>query len=251
MGGVIVAGAVGIWLWFNRSGQSSQSGNYAATSMANTKSEQAEFFIYNLGLSRVSPASASESNTGDVVVNSDALREFKTRGLKGFYVFGEPLEGGRLNPNFEFASLTAATKVISAIEGVVLEIKTQSANDSELFIQPNANSAWVIGYDHIANVAVKKGDTVRVGTLLGNPAIQNNGLYRFEFQINQEDGANSRHICPTTLLHATVKDSVIADLVKMESAWESLGGPDMYNQSAESPAGCLKTSLTPLEAEGR
>lgn len=96
----------------------------------------------------------------NVLVSTSALREYDSMGLKGFYIFGEKLGGKtdtRLNPNFEFSSLRASTKVISAIDGVVTFIREQpDTKDYEVFVQPRDKSAWTIGYDHITNIAVKK-----------------------------------------------------------------------------------------------
>lgn len=186
-----------------------------------------------------------------VLVSKDALREYN-RGLKGFYVFGDTLSGNRLNPNFEFAALKPGTKVVSAIDGIVGFIKQQpESNDYEVFIQPKENSMWTIGYDHLVNVSVKKGDAVKAGTELGEPAMQGNGFTRFEIQINKDQNGQTTHICPSTLLTANVKDSLLASLKGMQEKWESVSGLDLYDTAKQTPIGCLEKTLTPAQAEGR
>lgn len=175
-------------------------------------------------------------------------------GLKGFYVFGEKLGGKtdtRLNPNFEYASLKSGSKVISAIDGIVAFIKEQAeSKDSEVFIQPKEGSAWTIGYDHISNVVVKKGAAIKAGDTIGEPAIQNNGLFRFEIQINKDENSSTVHYCPSTLLAASVADKWLADLMAMQDKWESTTGLELYDVSSQTPTGCLKKTMTPSQAEG-
>lgn len=187
----------------------------------------------------------------NVDINNYAVREFDTHGLKGFYVFGDSLSGGRQNPNFEFASLKDGTKAVSAIDGVVTFIKEQSeTSDFEVFVQPKDDSAWTVGYDHLVNVTVTKGQTVKAGDVLGEPAEQNNGLTRFEVQINKDEGGETTHYCPTTLLDEDVKAMVEEKLLEMQKSWESVTGKELYDTDAQDPIGCLKTTLTPAEAEG-
>jgi hypothetical protein len=90
-------------------------------------------------------------NIDNIDINDYAVREFDTHGLKGFYVFGDSLSGGRLNPTFEFASLKAGTKAVSAIDGVVTFIKEQvETSDFEVSSQRtdrpgrSATTTWLI-----------------------------------------------------------------------------------------------------------
>ncbi len=214
------------------------------TSQSDTKQTPAEepIKLYNIGLESID----------DIVIDQYATRDFMTSSMKGFYIFGDSLPGNRLNPNFEYSSVRADAKVVSAIEGVVTHINQQNENgqsDYEVFVQPKEGSKWMIGYDHLINVAVSEGDKVKVGSILGNPGVQNNGLSRFEIQINDETAG--LHYCPTELLHESVRDKISAYLTSMMQSWESKTGLELYDTNAQSPVGCTKTTLTPAAAEGR
>lgn len=190
----------------------------------------------------------------EVNVTTAATREFVASGHKGFYIFGDILPGTpvRHNPNFEYASMKEGSKIISAIDGEVGFVKEQpDSKDYEVFLMTSENSHWVIGYDHVTNLKVKKGDKVKVGDTLGEPARQNNGLLRFEFQVNKEDGANTMHICPVTLLDKTVKNSWIEQLQTSQEKWEQVTGLELYDTAKQDPAGCLMKEMTPAYAEGR
>lgn len=211
-------------------------------SPASSQNSEADIVLHNVGL----------ANFDGIDYTTQATSEYNSKGLKGFYVFGDKLSGGRLNPNFEYASLKAGTQVVSAIDGVVTFIKDQTeSGDSEVIVQPKEGSVWSIGYDHLTNLSVKRGDAVTIGQPLGQPAVQNNGLLRFEFQVNKGDGNNTMHYCPTTLLAPDVKVQTLAGLTSMQEQWESTTGLDLYNIAAQNPVGCLFTTLTPAQAEGR
>jgi hypothetical protein len=214
------------------------------TPSSSVSSSSDELVLQNLGV-----------DLDNVLITRDALREYSTHGLKGFYPFGDKLGGTddtRLNPNFEFSSLKPDTKIVSAIDGIVTFIREQTdTNDKEVFIQTKENSIWMIGYDHLNNVTVSKGDTVKAGDIIGEPAKQNNGFTRFEIQINKEDGGTT-HVCPSTLLAPSVKDSILAGLKTMQESWETTSGFDLYDLTAQNPIGCIATTtLTPAQAEGR
>jgi prepilin-type N-terminal cleavage/methylation domain-containing protein len=217
------------------------------------KPQQSELLeLANLGLKNIAPDNAGANTRSDLDISMNALRDYN-RELKGFYVFGDKLEGNRQNPNFEFASVREGAKIIAAIDGIIAFIRVQpNSSDAEVFLQPKENSIWTIGYDHITNIAVKQGDRVQVGDIIGEAAVQNNGLRRFEIQVNKDVNGETTHICPTTLLSGSARTSIQNDLMEMQNSWEAISGiHDLYDQDAQNPAGCLFEALTPEQAEGR
>ena len=241
--GLVVIATVGFAAWkvMNKpSTTKNDQSNIEQSSQEKATEKEADIALQNLGLSSID----------DIEVTNQAVREYASNGLKGFYIFGDKLSGGRTNPNFEYASLKSGTKIVSAIDGVVGFIKEQpDSKDYEVFIQPKEGSMWTIGYDHVTKVAVEKGATVKAGDVLGEPAMQNNGLLRFEFQINKDENGETTHFCPTTLLAASVSAKWLADLTTMQNKWESTTGFDLYDLTAQNPAGCTTKTLTPKQAE--
>lgn len=242
---IISAVVIGLVGWRIMSAQQNKNTNTNTTSNNQQASNEPELRLSNLGM-------ASMDN---VLIDQNAVREYQSRGLKGFYVFGDKLGGKedlRLNPNFEFASVKPGTKVISAIDGKVMFIKEQvGTGDMEVFIQPKENSAWTIGYDHLSNVSVKKGDDIKAGEVIGEPSVQGNGSYRFEIQVNKDLNGTTTHYCPSNLLADNVKSKLLGELETMQNAWMSTTGiSDLYNLSAQNPVGCLKLTMTSSEAEG-
>ncbi len=233
-----VIGFVGYTAFQNQSKDDKKDSTSSSQSLEESTDEP-DIELQNFGL----------SSLDSVEINKFAVSEYNSNGLKGFYVFGDKLSEGRTNPNFEFASLKDGTKVVAAIDGVIGFVKQQDG-DFEVFLMPKDDSVWTIGYDHLVNVTVKQGDKVKAGDVLGEPAVQNNGLTRFEIQINKGQDDDTVHICPSTLLAASVKDKLLADLVAMQNSWESATGLELYDVSAQDPTGCLVKTLTPTQAEG-
>lgn len=238
---ILAIGFVGWGVYSNSSSEDSTKTNSSETKDQKAVEKEADIALENLGL----------ASLDSIDVTTQATREFSSNKLKGFYVFGDKLSGGRTNPNFEYASVKPGSPVVSAIDGIVGFINQQpDTKDYEVFIQPKEGSVWTIGYDHLTDVAVKKGDTVKAGDVLGKPAAQNNGLLRFEMQINKDENGQTTHYCPTTLLAANVRDKWQAELTTMQNSWESKTGLELYDLTAQDPVGCLAKTLTPKQAEG-
>lgn len=236
---VAIVAAVGLFVMGKGD---SQQDDAKETSSATESPDQ--LTLYNLGI-----ASLDEVN-----VSADATRDFTKSGHKGFYIFGDILPGTpvRHNPNFEFASMKEDAKLISAIDGVVgFTQMQQDSNDYEVFLMTSEQSNWVIGYDHVVDPKVKKGDIVKVGDLIGYPARQGNGLLRFEFQVNKNNGGqDGLHICPVTLLDASVIDSWTTQLKEIQDKWEDVSGLELYDTSTQDPVGCIGKDMTPAFAQG-
>jgi hypothetical protein len=245
---VVVIAIIGIVGWRvieNSAGKpSNQTANSSTPASENSPTDEPDVALHNLGL----------ASLDSVVISQDAVREYADKGLKGFYPFGDKLGGKddtRLNPNFEFSSMEAGTKLISPIDGVVTFIKQQSeSSDYEVFVQPKNNSAWTIGFDHVTNLSVKKDAKIKVGDSIGEPSVQNNGQYRFEIQINKDSGGVTTHYCPSNLLIQSVRAKILGELTAMQTSWESTTGLELYDVAAQNPVGCIKKTMTSSEAEG-
>jgi|GEM_PF-3006238 len=207
-------------------------------------SHEADMVIYNFGV----------PNLDAIDVTQQATRDYSASGHKGFYIFGDVLLGEpvRHNPNFEFASVKEGVQLVAAIDGIVGFVREQpDSGDYEVFLMPNEQSDWIIGYDHVVDVQVKKGDRVKVGDKLGSPARQNNGLLRYEFQVNKNDGSKDGiHMCPSTLLAPSVRDATLRELGDMQATWEGVSGLELYDTGKQKPIGCLMHHMTPAYAQG-
>lgn len=233
---VLVAVVAGSFLFIKSKNENNK--NNTNNTQKSSSTDDGKPIIYNFGLESLE----------SIDITNMALREYDQSGRKGFYIFGAPLlkNDPRINPNFEFASVKAGTKVISAINGVVIDVKQQDG-DTEIMTMMHENSEWVVGYDHVVGSTLKRGDSVKVGQVLGESARENNGMYRFEFQIN---GPNDTMYCPTSFLDSRVKSKYESELRTMMEGWNSLK-PGLYDLSAQPLVGCAKLSLTNKESQGQ
>lgn len=239
---IVVLAVVGLAAYLVVKSNNSNGQSPVSTKPTQEETTETDIVLKNIGL----------ESLDSVVVDNSVLGEFDSKGLKGFYFFGDTLEGGRINPNFEFSSLKEGTKVIASIDGIVAFIQEQTdSSDFEVFIQPKDGSMWTVGYDHLVNLTVSKGDVVKAGDLLGEPAVQNNGQLRFEIQINKDESGETTHYCPTVLLDDSVKATIESQLLEMQKSWESVANKELYDTDSQDPIGCLKPTLTVAEAEGR
>ncbi len=242
--GLIIVIIITAILLLTRDAESSNSSSQNGPEQRTQKTPEPTLQIANIGL----------TSLADNEVTTQATRDYARAGLRGFYLFGDKFTSNdpRINPNFEFASLKKDAKIIAAIDGTVTHIRQQSeSSDYEVFLQPFAGSTWTIGYDHLVNLQVQTGDKVVVGDVLGNPSLQNNGLYRFEFQVNNEEASGTVHHCPSNLLSPGTAPKILAELQSHQDAWETITKLELYQPENQSPTGCLVPTLTPAQAEGR
>ncbi len=215
-------------------------------------SSAAQLKLQNLGGITLAAYNAASGLAGDIKFSKNGLDT--ARGLETpFFMFGQNLpknsvdEPQRINPNFEFRNIATQIDIIAAIDGIVVDLKQQpGSNDYEIFLIPNDNSPWVVGYDHVVSPTVKRGEKVKVGQKLGLIAPENSGGYRYELQINNNND-DTMH-CPTELLDASVKETISAQITQLAADWVAWYGKDVFGTHTN---GCLTPTLTAAKSEGR
>jgi murein DD-endopeptidase MepM/ murein hydrolase activator NlpD len=103
---------------------------------------------------------------------------------------------------------------------------------------------WVIGYDHVTDLQVAKGQKIKVGDVIGKAAVQNNGVYRYEIQINKEVNGVTTYYCPTYLLAPDVQASTVTAMEQMITDWNTFMGQNVYGQYTTT---CTKPYMTTAE----
>lgn len=200
-----------------------------------------EFRLENLGVNTID----------SIYVDKEYIRNFNAGGRKGLYVFGETIERNRKNPALEFTPVIKDTPIIASIDGEVSYILNQDqSSDYEVFLKPSNSSPWQVSYDHLTDVTLKVGDKLKAGDIVGKPALQNNGFYRYEIQVYKNDENGGKHICPTSVLSEAVKDMWLKGLRDLQLQWNQGAQRIMYDTESQEPIGCVTLELTNEEAEG-
>jgi murein DD-endopeptidase MepM/ murein hydrolase activator NlpD len=218
-------------------------------SVTNSVTTEEVLELANLGGIQFATHVPGSPTAGDISMSKTYLDAGAGRNVPVF-LFGQPLPGRattQLNPNLEFGGLTSAVNVVAAIDGIVGFVKQQAdSNDYEVFLQTAENSIWTIGYDHLTDVTVEQGDRVTAGQLLGKAARENNGMYRYELQINKDVNGVTTFHCPTELLRSDVKASTVSAIEQFIKDWNTFYGSDVYSPYTTA---CTQSVLTLEETQ--
>lgn len=158
-----------------------------------------------------------------------------------FNAFGESGEKGvNVASNF---FLKDDAEVNSPINGQVTKIEFQ-AEDSDYEIVIDVDGCQ-ISYDHIRNVAVSEGDSIKVGDLIGTPGPWDPGagIGIIEIQIQDPGNDNPEYYCPLFFMSDANRAATEADLSQLMSDIELLVSDDTtYDEDSMVYQGCVTTT---------
>lgn len=146
----------------------------------------------------------------------------------------------RRNPQPTFVA-PLGTKVHALVDGTVVNVPKLYSGDYSVHVQPKG-SDLIFETEHVINVKVKEGDTVKAGDIVGEVSDYDSknlgGLGLFEIGI-LKGGNPPKHICTFDYLDESIKAETLKKITALENAWEEFSGnPNYYNQSAEPTPGC-------------
>lgn len=147
--------------------------------------------------------------------------------------------------------LPLGTKVLSLVDGVVVEKKELYSGDWTVWVAKSTQSQYFYETEHIKNPSVNVGETVKAGQVLGEvsdyDSKNNPGFGLVEIGILHSTGPGvPEHVCPYKYLDPSIKDTVNSNLMSLYTAWEEYLGKDVYKQETFVSAGCVVE--TPVRA---
>jgi hypothetical protein len=212
--------------------------------------------IYNLGIKDFGPYDASTGRAGAFVILP------KEGNYNEFFPFGSVVASDQQGhkktlPEMEFTSLAPHTPVYAAADGWVQEIAAQEevpgVTGYEILVPLNFLSNWVLDYDHVVNLKIKKGQYVKAGEQIGEAAPQGSwaqGQYRTELAISNTIGSLGipwfidKDWCPMQFLAPSVKDKYTNDIIQLETTLVSKGSAgNLYDLATQPYPGCQVTSF--------
>lgn len=142
------------------------------------------------------------------------------------------------------------TKVMSLVDGVVFDVPKLYSNDYSVQVYDGKNATWIYETEHVINVLVKKGDTVKAGQVIAE--VSDYSAHGYDgmglFEIGLLKGGNPpQHFCPFSYLDDSIKADTFAKLSALMKSWEEYrGDTTLYPEESTYPVlGCL--SLDPIE----
>lgn len=141
------------------------------------------------------------------------------------------------------------TKVMSLVDGVVFNVPKLYSDDYSVQVYDGKDATWVYETEHVINVLVKKGDTVKAGQAIAEVSGYSkqgyDGLGLFEIGLLR-GGNPPQHFCPFNYLDDSIKDETFKKLSALMRSWEEYrGDTTLYPEESSYPIlGCL--TLEPI-----
>lgn len=140
------------------------------------------------------------------------------------------------------------TKVMSLVDGEVVNVPQLYSNDYSIHVQA-PGSELIFETEHVINVLVKKGDTVKAGQVIAEvsdyDAKNYDGLGLFEIGI-LKGGNPPSHVCPFDYLDDSIKDETFKQIEALQKSWETYRGDNtIYDEAKAIVPGCV--SRDPIE----
>ncbi|MDP3697094.1 MAG: DUF5667 domain-containing protein [Candidatus Taylorbacteria bacterium] len=169
---------------------------------------------------------------------------------KLFLEYGIEVQGSDGNtkvlPTFEYRTAKDAD-VFAVSDGIITKIEyQQQTQDYEILIQPEANSEWTLGHDHVSNIRVSEGDNIKAGDILGKAGTLGGELGRTEIMVWGGPSSSNRPLthCPFKLFAPELLAEYQQKVSRHMKDWEEFkGNPDLYAEGKHTFAGCLRETI--------
>ena len=249
--GLVVGVGLLVWRLQPARHQSSQSPTTTSTNQTTTQSSadpnEPPLLLKGIGVELGTYDSAT-GLAGDFKFTKAKLQFDRIFMGYGFHIDTGNDNPAKDNPQPTFI-LPLGTKVRSLVDGVVKEIPTVWSGDFSVMVTDGVHENWRYETEHVKNVAVSVGDHVTAGQVIAEVSDYDTGLPAgfglVEIGI-LHGGQKPEHVCPFAYLDPSIKADVQAKLLQFYTDWETYKGDTaLYNESAESPIGCL--TADPIE----
>lgn len=159
----------------------------------------------------------------------------------GHEVAANSVGPAKKNPQPTFIA-PLGTKVMSLVDGTVVNVPKLYSNDYSIHVQAKG-SDLIFETEHVINVTVKKGDSVKAGQHIAEvsdyDAHNYDGLGLFEIGVLKAGNPPS-HVCPFDYLDDSIKEATQKNILSLQKAWEEFrGDTSIYDETKSVTPGCL------------
>lgn len=215
--------------------------NYNYT-FKNGELQEQEPIIKHIGV-EIDFYDAEKNRAGDFVFNK-FTHPWNT---KIFYDYGEII-GNSDGTTKQLPEATyivpLGTKVHAMTDGVITGIRKQDTGDYEINLVRPESPLWTFGYDHVINPAIKEGDRVISGQVIGevsdyNQWFRGDGYGAVEIVLARTQTSFIAH-CPFAYLDESVRQDYLDKIKALYISWENYTkNSSLYNENNYSIPGCL------------
>ncbi len=198
-----------------------------------TPKETIPFVIENLGVN-FAKYDSTTGYAGDFYFDDNMIKMF---GEFGGYTY-DPQGNIKELPHFTY-TLRSDAKIFAVSEGIVHRFLDQDGSgDYEFSIRSINDTTFDIGYDHMSNLQIAKGDTVKPGDFLGNPLPwPGQDLGTMEIMIVNTERRLA--YCPFALFNEDSVDVYQQKVVQLMKDWEEFkGDTSIYDEENYTLPGC-------------
>lgn len=243
---ILVIGVVGGIGYFVLSKKSGNETKQVTSSNAQEVASTSKAKIKHLGvnLDYYDPATGK---AGDFLFTTANLFADQIFMNYGYTIPASPDNPAKVNPQPTFF-LPLGTKVHSLVDGKVFRVPKLYSDDYSVQVQTEG-SELIFEAEHVINVKVKEGDTVKAGDIIAEVSTfgsqSKDGLGLFEIGI-LKGGNPPFHICPFDYLDDSIKDDLLKKITAFQKSWEEFkGDSSIYDESKVVIPGC--ESRDPVE----
>ncbi|MBI2009435.1 M23 family metallopeptidase [Candidatus Saccharibacteria bacterium] len=214
------------------------------SSETNTKTDSAKIKHLGVNLDYYDPAT---KKAGDFLFTNAEVFANQIFMNYGYLIPASPDYPAKRNPQPTFF-LPLGTKVHSLVDGKVFRVPKLYSDDYSVQVQTEG-SELIFEAEHVVNVKVKEGDTVKAGDIIAevSPFGSQSGSGLGLFEIGILKGGNPpSHICPFDYLDDSIKDDLLKKITAFQKSWEEYkGNSNIYDESQVVIPGCV--SRDPIE----
>lgn len=236
---IVAIGAIGYLVYSKEESSTKQVGSSTSASESTKKSQAT---IKNLGINL---------DAYDPATNMAGDLKFTKANFSGgmqmiFFEYGYEVPASsagpaKRNPQPTFIA-PLGTKVMSLVDGKVVSVPKLYSGDYSVHVQA-PGSDLIFETEHVIDVLVKKGDTVKAGQVIAQvsdyDAKNYDGLGLFEIGV-LKGGNPPSHVCTFDYLDESIKTETLNKIAALKKSWEEYrGDTSIYDESKAAMPGCL------------
>ncbi|GEM_PF-3392195 len=138
-------------------------------------------------------------------------------------------------------TLPVGTNIKAVMDGIITSVTYQDNDkDYEVWQVPSKDSPYLVTYDHVSNVTLKVGDSIKAGTIMGQVGHINGEFGAFELTVMKDANQPVKTFsCPVKFFEAGVQTTIKQQISQLMTDWKNfIGNQAAYDETKMSTPGC-------------